>query len=369
MFFWQQKDGIGQQRRQQTLLDIGYFAVLALLCLLGVTVLVRYLLPFVLAFASAALLQRPLRWLVQRVGGRQRYFSVVLVILLVGTLAVSAVLLGGWLLQLCLRFFGNAQNLETVRQLLSQTAQALSEDLDGWTSRLSQDSRVFLSSMLQRAEMRLYDMAGDLFANAAEFLLSLITAWLPSFLIGFLTWMVATVFFTTDYSKIKSFLLQKAPDRLQRLLCRTGQLCGRSLGRLLSAYLLLMIITFVLLAAGLWLLRVPNALWIALLIAFIDLLPVLGTGTVLIPWALLSFATGQAALGGGLLALFGIILVVHNIVEPRLVGKRIGLHPLAALAAMYLGLQIAGLWGLLLFPPALTVLWCLKGDPCLQKDE
>ena len=88
----------------------------------------------------------------------------------------------------------------------------------------------------------------------------------------------------------------------------------------------------------------------------------LGTGTVLVPWALLAGLSGDRPLCGGLLLLFAVITLVRNVAEPHLVSRRIGLPPLLSLAAMYAGLRAAGLPGLLLFPLALTVLLRLRQD-------
>ena len=116
------------------------------------------------------------------------------------------------------------------------------------------------------------------------------------------------------------------------------------------AYTILLAVTFSLLAAGLWLLGFSYVLPIAVCITLLDILPLIGSGTILVHWALILFATGDGVGGSGLLCLFGIITVVRNVLEPRVVGKQIGLHPIATITAMYAGLQIAGVWGLLLGP-------------------
>lgn len=109
-------------------------------------------------------------------------------------------------------------------------------------------------------------------------------------------------------------------------------------------------LTFAELSAGLLLLGIPNAILVAALIAVVDILPVLGTGTVVLPWAAFALLQGQHRLFIGLLVMYAVIALVRNILEPRLVSHQIGLHPLATLFFMYVGLQILGLAGMLLFP-------------------
>ena len=101
---------------------------------------------------------------------------------------------------------------------------------------------------------------------------------------------------------------------------------------------------------GLALLRVPYAFIFALLIALVDFLPLLGTGIILIPWAVVSLLLGEVRLGIGLLALYVFSSVVRQILEPKLIGGGLGLHPLLSLAAMYAGLKLFGVWGMVLAP-------------------
>ena len=111
-----------------------------------------------------------------------------------------------------------------------------------------------------------------------------------------------------------------------------------------------MLLTFGEVAVGLLVLRVDLALLAAGLAALVDALPIFGAGTVLVPWALWSLLDGDWPLALGLLILYGVVTLVRTLLEPKLVGKRVGLHPLAALAAMYVGFQVFGVAGMILAP-------------------
>ena len=106
---------------------------------------------------------------------------------------------------------------------------------------------------------------------------------------------------------------------------------------------------------GFLILRVNYATTLALIIALLDMLPVIGTGTVLIPWGIGAIVTGRVGMGIGILVMFGIITVVREVIEPKIVGSSIGMHPLLTLVAMYTGYKLLGLWGILIFPPALDL--------------
>jgi predicted PurR-regulated permease PerM len=107
---------------------------------------------------------------------------------------------------------------------------------------------------------------------------------------------------------------------------------------------------------GFWLLGISRSLVLAGLIAILDAFPVLGVGTVLIPWALLCLLREETIRGIGLLALYAVVWLSRSILEPRLIGKGLGLDPLVTLMAIYAGWKLWGISGMLLAPIlALTV--------------
>ena len=162
------------------------------------------------------------------------------------------------------------------------------------------------------------------------------------------------------------FLLRLLPSKLQPVLLRCKQhLCGTLL-RMLKAYLILLLITFLQLFLGFFLLDIEQPLLWATVLALLDFLPFIGTGLILIPWGIFELLTGRGALGAGLLILFAILTLVHNLMEPKLVSSSIGLHPLATLLAMYAGLRFFGFSGLLLAPVAVLFLRFLQEEGLLK---
>ena len=117
-----------------------------------------------------------------------------------------------------------------------------------------------------------------------------------------------------------------------------------------------MSITFFELSLGLSLIGIKNAVLIAFCIAVFDILPVLGTGGIMIPWVILEAVQGNLALAVKLLAVYLIITVVRNIIEPKIVGSQLGLHPVVTLSSMFVGAQLFGVVGLFGFPILLSLL-------------
>ena len=124
----------------------------------------------------------------------------------------------------------------------------------------------------------------------------------------------------------------------------------------IRSYALIMSITFVELALGLTLIGVEHSLLIACLIAVFDILPVLGTGGIMIPWTIITAITGDHKLALGLLIVYLAITVIRNIIEPKIVGSQIGLHPVVTLVSMFVGAQLFGVLGLFGFPIGLSLL-------------
>ena len=115
---------------------------------------------------------------------------------------------------------------------------------------------------------------------------------------------------------------------------------------------------------GLSILHRPYTVLPAFINALVDILPVLGISTVLVPWGIFELIRGNVALGTGLLVLCAIMLLIRQLIEPRIIGKSLGLHPLTTLFAAYVGLQLFGLFGMLLGPAVAMVIkgWVLPPE-------
>ena len=122
------------------------------------------------------------------------------------------------------------------------------------------------------------------------------------------------------------------------------------------SYALIMSITFVELSIGLTLIRIDHAILVAFVIAIFDILPVLGTGGIMILWAILTAIQGNYPLALGLLVVYLVITVIRNIIEPKIVGSQLGLHPVVTLCSMFVGAQLFGVIGLFGFPIGLSLL-------------
>lgn len=168
---------------------------------------------------------------------------------------------------------------------------------------------------------------------------------------------VLAVYFTSlRYPAILAFLKRQLPPAWQGK-CREAARCFRStILKWLRAEFLLILVTFGILFVGFVWMRLEYALLAAVFIALVDALPVLGTGTVLFPWALGCFLMGDTERGLALLVVYGVGLTVHTLLEPRLLAGQADLPPITALLAMYVGFRFMGVGGMVLFPVVLLLL-------------
>ena len=161
---------------------------------------------------------------------------------------------------------------------------------------------------------------------------------------------IATVFLTIDFDEVSGFFLRQIPEKQKAIMQEAKGYFGGTLLKCIASYGLIFLITFLELWAGLAMIKIPYAMTVALAIAVLDILPILGTGSVLIPWGILAAVNGNFKMALGVVLLYLVITVVRNIIEPKLVGKQVGLHPVLTLAGMLLGLRFAGFIGMLGVP-------------------
>ncbi len=349
---------------------------LALVLLLGYLIL-RYasgvLIVFGIAWAVAAVVY-PLSVRTARLCHLpQRLCAVIYVLLLItllgGLLLYGAIRIGEEVQELLIRWEGSEDGV----------AGALGRIWDTCMERLSRLPLVgTLTKMLRspNSEHAVGRMISDLLRDALAQIGASCSAAIgrmlratPHFFVGVVVSVMATFYLSADYGPLCERLLSLCTpptrERLERLRAGTG----KAVRRYLRAYLLLFLLTFFEVLIGLWMLRQPYALLIALAVAAVDLLPVFGAGTVLVPWAIVALLFGEYSHGLGLLILYGVITIVRQVAEPHIVGGSLGLHPFVTLLFMFIGWELFGIFGMLIAPAAALLvkeLWGGKGEDFLS---
>jgi len=184
----------------------------------------------------------------------------------------------------------------------------------------------------------------------------------PGISLGTVITIIASFIFSGDYGRVTDFIKLQLPDRIKQIIPGLNTSMKTSLGKLFRAYLLIILITFTELTIGLTILGEPYAIAIAAITAFIDILPVFGTGFILWPWAVISLINGRYLFALGLMILYFVILIIRQIIEPKLVGQSIEVHPIVTLMAMYIGAKIMGGIGFFVFPISIVIIKNLQDN-------
>lgn len=214
----------------------------------------------------------------------------------------------------------------------------LPDSMQGFIDMIIGSVRDNISQIIQPATQAMIAAAGS------------IAAALPSIFVFTVITMLATYFISQDKERISAVVVQYTPESVRKRVIFVKNNLFRACGGYFKAQLILMSITFCILLVGFLILRVDASILLALVIAIVDAIPVLGTGTVLIPWAVISLLQGNYMLAVGLIIIYLCALLTRQMLEPRIVSGQIGLHPLVTLFAMYVGLQVMGVFGMIIGP-------------------
>lgn len=299
-------------------------------------------LPFILAWLVALCLQPAVRLMSKRFSVSKRPIAGVFVavtVLGLGTLAFLAVS----------RLVSEAGKLIfSLSESANGGMDSFFDTLNGFLERVP-----FLSALggdiSELVEGSLREIFSKITASIPSMVAYVIGA-IPGFFLFAVVLIMASYYFAADYDEIKknvySFLpvsVRRAWDRFKRRLMGAGV-------QYLKSCLILAFITFAELLVGFLTLGVPYAFTLAVIIALVDMLPILGSGTVLVPWAIWEWITGDTYYAIGIMIIFAVVTVVRRFAEPRIISSGIGLSPITTLLSMYIGFRFFGLGGLFLAP-------------------
>ena len=210
-----------------------------------------------------------------------------------------------------------------------------------------------VNSYLNQAISSVFDTLKNLILNISATLVSFLTtiiAAAPDALINITIMVISSFYFTLDYEKVIDYLGGILNEKVKKEIIEVKYFIENNLFNIIKSYGLIMFITFIELVIGLTIFKINNSVMLSLIISILDIFPVLGVGTVLIPWGITCLFINKIPLGIEILVLYIIITVIRNIIEPKFVGGDLGLHPLATLIAMIVGLRLFGIVGMLGIP-------------------
>lgn len=369
------------EKRRETLINITYFAVAAVLYALFLKYAFWIVAPFIIAVLVALILQKPIRAISKKTKIKRSIVGAISVFLILSVIVTAIVLVG---YRLVSEFKGLGSYIiaklhdlpELIRAAEGWVISHLAFLPDSIENSLADTISGFINNLLLYIEQG--KPAEGMELSADSFDLSIITTPLggllstakhiPAILTAALISIIACFFITCDYDSLTSLIKNNISEEHEATIIKVKKLFGDIIGKMIKAYATIIFVTFCEITIGLNVLKLIGVydggyiVAISVATAILDILPVFGTGTVLIPWAVINFFNGNIGLGIGLLVIYGLITVIRQILEPRLVAMNVGLPPIVTLAGMYLGLQLFGVVGLFALPITIVMLKVLNEE-------
>ncbi len=330
--------------------------ILVVVAVLLFSKIVKYIVPFMLAYFFASLIEPIVKFIEKKLHIPRKVGTVFSILVVLGGVVSLATFV---VLRLIKEIENVYSSLDINVDSIAYFFNSIVEKVNGIyiqlpievTDIINQAARNFTENI-----QKVLEGVTDFAEASIKFALNI-----PQMVIFIFVTILATYFMSSDKNTILKFLDRQMPSEwLKKTRALANNVFSGVFGWL-RAQLIIMTITFTELLIGLSVIGIQNALLIALIIAVIDILPVLGAGTVLVPWSIVNLLLGDTKLGLSTFLLYVIILFVRQLIEPKIVGKQIGVHPLLTLAGMYIGLQVFGVLGMILGPITVIIIKYVVG--------
>lgn len=237
--------------------------------------------------------------------------------------------------------------------LYNQSIEPVILSINDWVVSLIGASSPEVAGLISDIFSNILDMLASAISGASKTILLSVTRIaqrIPIYFITLLFSIICSVLITVDYDNVSAFITRQIPEKGYKLLFDIRKILVGTIFKMIKAYFILSFIAFIEMCIGFAVLGVEHIISIAVFIALLDFLPLIGVGGVLIPWGIYEIIIGQRFLGIGLLVLYIIMYIVRSTLEPRVLGKQIGLSSLVTVVAMFVGFKIFGFIGFIIAP-------------------
>lgn len=343
--------------KKKFVINAAFYGILLALIICTYQYIIPILMPFIVGFVVATIVQFPLNRIKTKNHAQRKAVSSLLCISFYAIVVSLLIWLGYVLVSEVGKFITYLPTLFTedlypffvyCAARLKNVLAPIDPSLAEWIIALGRDVAGSLAQF-----------ATDISAGAVKIVASGAVS-IPSVLVTIIITVVSTFFISADYRLVLDFLKSLIPESKRHYVIHILRYAETAVLVYIKSYSILFCLTFVELWLGLSILNIPYAFAIALGIAIFDLMPILGTGGILLPWSAVLLIMGNFPLAIGVALLYIIITAIRNSLEPRIVGDQIGMHPLATMVAMILGLKLMGIVGMMLFPITLVALTNLR---------
>lgn len=322
--------------------------------------ILRLFAPFIVAWIFSCILNPFVTWAHKKIKLHRGVGTIISMLTILSAL-VSTIF---WLTKkLCLQVIGLARDLPDYSNNIIDAFNLFEEKL----------SAIFRLAPEMGALSNIDAVIAQFLKSLSSLLTSLIpnvygaVAAVPDVVIFIIITLLSTFFMTKDHYYIKGFVKAQLSDTIIDKVVVMQEGLVQAIGGYVKTQCILMSITFTICLVGLFILRQPYTLLLALVIAVIDALPVFGSGAILLPWGFYNIIVGNYSLGLGLIIIYGIIFVMRQTMEPRILANQIGVYALVTIMAVYIGYKIIGVLGLIIGPALVVIIQMLQNVGALPK--
>lgn len=332
------------EKKKDFIVNIMYWGIIIAIMWIGFKFLFPIILPFLIGFGVAALVD----WLSVKIKcGKMLAVRILLTAMIYG---VVGFIIGVVVLKAFTALYGGVMQLPTLyTNEIHPAVESIYEKVASIIKELDPKMAIVIETIKNSAYNSLNGVLSSVISFMAGFLTDLVAS-VPTFFISTVIMIVSTFYFIVDYNKILNLFNNKAPQKIKKVVGEVKYYLCNTLLVVIRSYAIIMILTFTELSLMFWIAGIKHPFLIAGIIAVFDILPILGTGGIMLPWAVISFVMGNYVLGIKLIVIYVIVTVVRNYLEPRIVGVQLGLHPIVTLISMFIGLRLFGFFGLFGLP-------------------
>ena len=338
------------EKKKSFIIDFIYFAFWLAIVFISFRFVLEYFLPFFVGVVVAYFVQKPATYISLKCKIKKEMISAILsVIFFIAIIVLITFLIWFLVIQITKLFDYMNTNINVIERIFTDISLKFNKMFEKTNSKYKHFFMEFSKEIIQTSVTKL----GGLLSSIMSDLFKKI----PAFFVGSVITVVATCYIARDYDMLKAFFGGIISKKNIKTIIDIRNIVTECFFKFIFGYFKIFIITFIQLLLGLLIIGNKNFIALSLIIALLDLLPVLGTGTVLLPWALINFLLGNVFKGIGLVVLYLCITIIRNYIEPKIMGKQIEINPLFMLVFIFLGFKIGGLLGMLFFPLLLTVVF------------
>ncbi len=340
-------------KRRSFLINFAYFLVILALAYVVLKYALPLLGPFVIAVIIAYGLRRPIQFLHRKLGIKYRLCAAL-------TAALFFLLVGFLISLVSVEVISGIEGLINILpDLYTDKIQPMLTELFNRIEDAALAADPALYRVLLSFEVKAMSAVDTMVSKFSVTVLSTISGLayaVPGLFIKLVLLVISTFFISMDYDRLSGFCMRQMSPKTRDIFFQVKKYVVGTLFVCIRSYALIMSITFVELSIGLSIIGIKHGVLIAACISIFDILPVLGTGGIMLPWSLTTAVLGNFKLALSLLLVYVIITVIRNILEPKIVGGQLGLHPVVTLASMFAGVQLLGVVGLFGFPIFLSLM-------------